>query len=178
MASESLPLSIRLLPLPLLLSSWADLRMDARPFSAFSGALTRCLAEPLILLRFLVLPVFLSLETLSKWVMNESLVWIHLTVASRWKRAIFRRSVSGPRNMVTWSVFLSANVRQYVLHRREMVERHKNWRAASQVFINSHKALAQMVVQQGPAYQSRPTFKLYHSDYASSGIWTVGSKSR
>ncbi|CAD6579779.1 MAG: hypothetical protein ASARMPRED_009248 [Alectoria sarmentosa] len=43
------------------------------------------------------------------------------------------------------------------------------------VFINSHKALAQMVVQQGPAYQSRPTFKLYHSDYASSGIWTVGT---
>ncbi|KAJ5754224.1 cytochrome P450 phenylacetate 2-hydroxylase [Penicillium manginii] len=43
------------------------------------------------------------------------------------------------------------------------------------VFINSHKALAQTVVQQGPAYQSRPTFKLFHSDYASSGIWTVGT---
>ncbi|KAH8701134.1 putative cytochrome P450 phenylacetate 2-hydroxylase [Talaromyces proteolyticus] len=43
------------------------------------------------------------------------------------------------------------------------------------VFINSHKALAQTVVQQGPAYQSRPTFKLYHSDYASSGIWTIGT---
>lgn len=47
-----------------------------------------------------------------------------------------------------------------------------------QVFINSHNAFAQTVVQQGPAFQSRPTFKLYHSDYASSGIWTVGSKSR
>lgn len=45
-----------------------------------------------------------------------------------------------------------------------------------QVFINSHKALAQTVVQQGPAYQSRPRFKLYHSDYASDGIWTLGSK--
>ncbi|RYP25695.1 hypothetical protein DL768_011390 [Monosporascus sp. mg162] len=43
------------------------------------------------------------------------------------------------------------------------------------VFINSHKALAQTVVQQGPAYQSRPTFKLFHSDYASSGIWTIGT---
>ncbi|KAJ5510162.1 hypothetical protein N7453_002265 [Penicillium expansum] len=43
------------------------------------------------------------------------------------------------------------------------------------VFINSHKALAQTVVQQGPAYQSRPTFKLFHGDYASSGIWTVGT---
>lgn len=32
------------------------------------------------------------------------------------------------------------------------------------------------MVQQGPAYQSRPTFKLFHGDYASSGIWTVGSK--
>ncbi|KAF2272504.1 putative cytochrome P450 phenylacetate 2-hydroxylase [Westerdykella ornata] len=38
------------------------------------------------------------------------------------------------------------------------------------VFINSHKALAKTVVQQGPAYQSRPTFKLFHSDFASSGI--------
>lgn len=46
-----------------------------------------------------------------------------------------------------------------------------------QVFINSHQALAQTVVQHGPAYQSRPTFKLFHSDYASSGIWTVDSKS-
>ncbi|KAI0458560.1 putative cytochrome P450 phenylacetate 2-hydroxylase [Xylaria acuta] len=43
------------------------------------------------------------------------------------------------------------------------------------VFINSHKALARTIVQQGPAYQSRPTFKLFHSDYASSGIWTVGT---
>ncbi|KAF2260128.1 putative cytochrome P450 phenylacetate 2-hydroxylase [Lojkania enalia] len=43
------------------------------------------------------------------------------------------------------------------------------------VFINSHKALAKTVVQQGPAYQSRPTFKLFHSDFASSGIWTVGT---
>lgn len=33
-----------------------------------------------------------------------------------------------------------------------------------------------MIVKQGRAYQSRPTFKLYHSDYASSGIWTLGSK--
>lgn len=44
-----------------------------------------------------------------------------------------------------------------------------------QVFINSHTALAKTVVQQGPAYQSRPTFKLFHSDFASSGIWTVGT---
>ncbi|KAI1322612.1 putative cytochrome P450 phenylacetate 2-hydroxylase [Xylariaceae sp. FL0255] len=43
------------------------------------------------------------------------------------------------------------------------------------VFINSHKALAQTVVQQGPAYQSRPMFKLFHEDYASSGIWTLGT---
>ncbi|KAF9693130.1 hypothetical protein EKO04_008952 [Ascochyta lentis] len=43
------------------------------------------------------------------------------------------------------------------------------------VFINSHKALAQTVVQQGPSYQSRPTFKLFHNDYASNGIWTVGT---
>ncbi|EOD47511.1 putative cytochrome p450 phenylacetate 2-protein [Neofusicoccum parvum] len=43
------------------------------------------------------------------------------------------------------------------------------------VFISSHKALAKTVVQQGPAYQSRPTFKLFHSDFASSGIWTVGT---
>ncbi|KAH6638466.1 putative cytochrome P450 phenylacetate 2-hydroxylase [Boeremia exigua] len=43
------------------------------------------------------------------------------------------------------------------------------------VFINSHKALARTVVQQGPAYQSRPTFKLFHNDYASNGIWTVGT---
>ena len=28
---------------------------------------------------------------------------------------------------------------------------------------------------QGPAFQSRPMFKLFHNDYASSGIWTVGS---
>lgn len=45
----------------------------------------------------------------------------------------------------------------------------------SQVFISSNKALAQTVVKQGPAYQSRPTFKLFHSDFASSGIWTVGT---
>lgn len=43
------------------------------------------------------------------------------------------------------------------------------------VFINSHEALAKTIVQQGPAYQSRPTFKLFHSDFASSGIWTVGT---
>ncbi|KAI9712397.1 MAG: hypothetical protein M1820_001610 [Bogoriella megaspora] len=43
------------------------------------------------------------------------------------------------------------------------------------VYINSHRALARMVVQQGPAYQSRPTFKLYHSDFATSGLWTVGT---
>ncbi|KAJ4413906.1 hypothetical protein N0V82_008261 [Gnomoniopsis sp. IMI 355080] len=43
------------------------------------------------------------------------------------------------------------------------------------VFINSHKALAKTVIQQGPAYQSRPTFKLFHNDFASSGIWTVGT---
>lgn len=43
------------------------------------------------------------------------------------------------------------------------------------VFINSHTALAKTIVQQGPAYQSRPTFKLFHSDFASSGIWTVGT---
>ncbi|KAJ4355171.1 hypothetical protein N0V95_003194 [Ascochyta clinopodiicola] len=43
------------------------------------------------------------------------------------------------------------------------------------VFISSHKALAQTVVQQGPSYQSRPTFKLFHNDYASNGIWTVGT---
>ncbi|KAI0399289.1 putative cytochrome P450 phenylacetate 2-hydroxylase [Xylaria palmicola] len=43
------------------------------------------------------------------------------------------------------------------------------------VFINSHKALAKTVIQQGPAYQSRPTFRLFHTDYASSGIWTVGT---
>lgn len=30
-------------------------------------------------------------------------------------------------------------------------------------------------MKQGPAYQSRPTFKLFHSDFASSGIWTVGT---
>lgn len=44
-----------------------------------------------------------------------------------------------------------------------------------QVFISSNKALANTVVKQGPAYQSRPTFKLFHSDFASSGIWTVGT---
>ncbi|KAL8883080.1 MAG: hypothetical protein Q9198_000003 [Flavoplaca austrocitrina] len=43
------------------------------------------------------------------------------------------------------------------------------------VFINSHEALAKTVVKQGPSYQSRPTFKLFHSDFASSGIWTVGT---
>ncbi|KAH7312500.1 putative cytochrome P450 phenylacetate 2-hydroxylase [Stachybotrys elegans] len=43
------------------------------------------------------------------------------------------------------------------------------------VFVNSHEALAKTIVQQGPAYQSRPTFKLFHSDFASSGIWTVGT---
>ncbi|RAO67594.1 uncharacterized protein BHQ10_003606 [Talaromyces amestolkiae] len=43
------------------------------------------------------------------------------------------------------------------------------------VFINSHKALVQTIVQQGPAYQSRPTFELYHSNYASDGIWTLGT---
>ncbi|KAI9660600.1 MAG: hypothetical protein M1821_009952 [Bathelium mastoideum] len=43
------------------------------------------------------------------------------------------------------------------------------------VFINSHKALAQTVVKQGPAYQSRPIFKLFHSDFASSGVWTLGT---
>ncbi|UNI19368.1 hypothetical protein JDV02_005554 [Purpureocillium takamizusanense] len=43
------------------------------------------------------------------------------------------------------------------------------------VFLNSHKALAQTVVQQGPAFQSRPTFRLFHCDYATSGIWTVGT---
>lgn len=47
---------------------------------------------------------------------------------------------------------------------------------AHQVVINSHAAMAQTVVAQGPAFQSRPTFKLYHNDFASSGIWTVGSK--
>lgn len=31
------------------------------------------------------------------------------------------------------------------------------------------------MVQQGPAFQSRPTFKLFHNDFASSGIWTVGT---
>jgi phenylacetate 2-hydroxylase len=46
---------------------------------------------------------------------------------------------------------------------------------ALQVFISSHTALAKTVVQQGPAFQSRPTFKLFHSDFASSGIWTVGT---
>lgn len=30
-------------------------------------------------------------------------------------------------------------------------------------------------MKQGPAYQSRPTFKLFHQDFASSGIWTVGT---
>lgn len=48
--------------------------------------------------------------------------------------------------------------------------------ALLQVFINSHKALAETVVKQGPAFQSRPKFKLFHSEYATSGIWTVGSK--
>ncbi|OJD29697.1 cytochrome p450 phenylacetate 2 [Diplodia corticola] len=43
------------------------------------------------------------------------------------------------------------------------------------VFVSSHKALAKTVVRQGPAYQSRPTFKLFHNDFASSGIWTVGT---
>ncbi|KID96534.1 Cytochrome P450, partial [Metarhizium majus ARSEF 297] len=43
------------------------------------------------------------------------------------------------------------------------------------VFINSHKALSKTIVKQGPAYQSRPTFKLFHQDFASSGIWTVGT---
>jgi hypothetical protein len=41
--------------------------------------------------------------------------------------------------------------------------------------INSHEALAKTVVRQGPAYQSRPTFKLFHSDFAFSGIWTIGT---
>jgi phenylacetate 2-hydroxylase len=36
--------------------------------------------------------------------------------------------------------------------------------------------MAQTIVSQGPAFQSRPTFKLFHNDFASSGIWTVGSK--
>ncbi|ROT39231.1 putative cytochrome P450 phenylacetate 2-hydroxylase [Sodiomyces alkalinus F11] len=43
------------------------------------------------------------------------------------------------------------------------------------VFVNSHEALAKTIVKQGPAFQSRPTFKLFHSDFASSGIWTVGT---
>ncbi|PPJ60972.1 hypothetical protein CBER1_11796 [Cercospora berteroae] len=43
------------------------------------------------------------------------------------------------------------------------------------VVINSHKALAETVVQQNIAYSSRPIFKLFHSDYASNGIWTVGT---
>lgn len=46
---------------------------------------------------------------------------------------------------------------------------------AFQVLINSHEALGKTIVKQGPAYQSRPTFKLFHSDFASSGIWTVGT---
>lgn len=36
--------------------------------------------------------------------------------------------------------------------------------------------MAQTVVTQGPAFQSRPTFKLFHNDYGMSGIWTVGSE--
>lgn len=44
-----------------------------------------------------------------------------------------------------------------------------------QVFVNSHTALAETIVQQGPAFQSRPIFKLFHNDFASSGIWTVGT---
>jgi len=43
------------------------------------------------------------------------------------------------------------------------------------VFINSHSSMAQTIVSQGPAFQSRPTFKLFHNDFASSGIWTVGT---
>ncbi|PTU19915.1 hypothetical protein P175DRAFT_0439613 [Aspergillus ochraceoroseus IBT 24754] len=43
------------------------------------------------------------------------------------------------------------------------------------VLINSHRALAQTIVQQGPAYQSRPTLKHFHGDSVSSGIWTVGT---
>lgn len=46
---------------------------------------------------------------------------------------------------------------------------------APQVIISSNEALAKTIVEQGPAYQSRPTFKLFHSDFASSGIWTVGT---
>ena len=44
------------------------------------------------------------------------------------------------------------------------------------MFINSHDALAKTVVHQGHAYESRPTFKLFHTEYASSGVWTVGSE--
>ncbi|KAF7983120.1 hypothetical protein HWV62_24077 [Athelia sp. TMB] len=43
------------------------------------------------------------------------------------------------------------------------------------VFINSHTAMAETVVAQGTAFQSRPIFKLFHNDFASSGIWTVGT---
>ncbi|KAF8492259.1 cytochrome P450 [Gautieria morchelliformis] len=44
-----------------------------------------------------------------------------------------------------------------------------------QVFLNSHQSLVQTVVTQGPAFMSRPTFNLFHSAFASSGIWTIGT---
>lgn len=41
--------------------------------------------------------------------------------------------------------------------------------------MNSHTALAETIVQQGPAFQSRPFFNLFHNDFTSSRIWTVGT---
>jgi phenylacetate 2-hydroxylase len=43
------------------------------------------------------------------------------------------------------------------------------------IFINSHSSIAQTIVAQGPAFQSRQNFKLFHNVFASSGIWTVGT---
>ncbi|KAK2756658.1 hypothetical protein FQN54_005103 [Arachnomyces sp. PD_36] len=43
------------------------------------------------------------------------------------------------------------------------------------VLISTREALSKTIIKQGAAYQSRPTFKLFHSDFASSGIFTLGT---
>jgi hypothetical protein len=54
--------------------------------------------------------------------------------------------------------------------------RDQNLWISLQVVLNSHQSLVQTIVAQGPAFISRPTFKLFHSDFGSSGIWTIGSE--
>lgn len=65
--------------------------------------------------------------------------------------------------LAAWTRQYGSDVIRVALGRREAV------------FVNSHRALAKTIVQQGPAFQSRPTLKLFHGDAEFSGIWTVGT---